>query len=383
MKKKKPKIRSASGIVKPSKAKVTKETAKALIPEAEKDEFSSTKVVKGNPSKAIRGIGGAIAKEKGIKSKSNTIMRAKTGTPQKALNELIKAGYQKASEKQNKINKEYRKERDRLRRRVAWFEKQGYNYEEEVVPPPLEGNASREEVEYLKALRGEVLKKMATSYTPKETPEPNPEEVEAISDISEESEVYEEETPTSDYISDFDDSGEEEDWDNSPEARAKRAEKYREMGLIPDEEDVTDPQEEYYKNNPERNFEIKGMIERGKLILKNVWKDIEVDQDEFLASRVDEEDDVFSIKQDAKARLFEMLLRAESLLGTDHLAIVIERNATAFKHAVNQVLYFFDSKDAERTQNETSSALTELSSILFSDDPYILMEENFGNPEDV
>lgn len=346
-----------------------KESVNELSHADEKPDKEHGRIKYRASAKAVAKKAAKSVKFSNPKSSKSAYQSAMTGTARKALKEAAKEPFRVADEKRKQLNKEYRKQRSLLIRRINNFEKNGYKFADTLVPPVLEGNATQEEIDYMKSLRKQVLRNMAVSFTP-QAPAHSEEPDEPI--ITEPDEPDEEDWATGDP-----DEEEIDDWTMSDEEH----DRIKKFPPVSDEED--DPQARYYRDNPDREIDYEEAVEEGRLILENIYADLEQNQASFLGSRLDDDSSIVYIKQDAAARIAAMLQEALHLMGEKALCIVLEENATAVKHAVTNALYFFDSKDESKTAEVTSSALTELSSILFQESPSTLMNENFGAPDNL
>ena len=361
----------SSNPFKSSREKRLKEMAKAVSNDDTPKEKSSVRQgLKGNPKKSLK-----KAIQQGsysdAKSKQTPYQNVITGTPKKALKGIINEGLRKNDEAQKALNKQYRIERDRLRRRVEYFKSKGYTFSDDIIPPVLDGNATKEEIDFLKAIRGAVLRKMATSFTPSGS--------EAIEEIEQEIVPINDEIEAVEEATDLAEEGEiDDDWEFSEEERQRAKDALHGFEQNHQQEPEESPQERYYRENPERKADYDAKVDEGRIILENVYADLDVNQRVFLESRLRDDSFELQVKQDAAVRLANAISTAISTFGEEAVCLKIEANAEAFKRAVNRALYFFDSKDETRTYFETEDALTEVQGILFAETPGLLMEMAFG-----
>lgn len=354
----KKKNNSPKNLFKTSKDKLIKE----IVENASGDDAKSAKspfrqALKGNSKKALKKTVQTFKKE-GSKGAKTAYQSALTGTPKKALKGIVS---ELLSEKENPaqkaLNKAYQTERDRLRRRVAYFREKGFEFSDTVIPPKLDGNATQEDVEYLRAIRGSVLKRMATSFTP-----PASEAEEILEEIEEITEPQD--------FSDFNENA----------------------ASVDDEIETSEetPQERYYRENPERMHDEKQSFEEGRLILQNIYYDIDR-QSRVLNDRLyggfgnpDENRDIFESKSYAAELLSEMLDDAIERLGEDAVCRLLEENAEEIKHAVDTILfdtYISAKHDTDEMVERQNSALLTVSNILNSDSPAELMRQAFGEAD--
>lgn len=361
----------SSNPLKSSREKRLKELAKAVSnDDAPKEKSPIRQGLKGNPKKSLKK---AIQQGKysDAKSKQTAYQNVLTGTPKKALKGIINEGLRKNDEAQKALNKQYRIERDRLRRRVDYFKSKGYVFSDDIIPPVLDGNATKEEIDFLKAIRGSVLKKMATSFM-----QPGSETVAEIEqEITTLNNELEDVEDAFDFTEEVEDSDE---WEFSEEERQRAKDALHNFEQNQPQEPEESPQERYYRENPDRKADYDAKVDEGRVILENVYADLDVNQRVFLESRLRDDSFVLQIKQDAAIRLANVISTAITMFGEDAVCLKIEANAEAFKRAVNRALYFFDSKDETRTYYETEDALTEVQGILFAETPGLLMEMAFG-----
>lgn len=370
---KKKKKSPAQNLYKSSKNKLLREMTENSFPEDTKSEQSQLRsALKGQPTKAVKQAvkSGGTA---GNKNKKTPLHAVLTGTPNKAIKELVKAPYAKAEEARKLLNKEYRKERNKLYRRVQYFKAQGYEFNDDIVPPRLEDNVTQEDIDYLKALRGTVLKRMATGFNPLSDGSDTTVEdiVDSIGGI--ESEQSEQADFTSSVLS-------KPSWEDAI------------SGAVDDEdiEPIESPEERYYRENPERKHDANGSKPENDLVLQEIYDDIN-SQPALLHARLKLRTEVqvqFYDDLRTQADELKMLLdEAAERYGYDALAQIVEANAEEMKHAVNQVLwlnlYIGNGETYDDILNKTSVAFTSVKSILNSDSPGALMREEFGDPDDI
>lgn len=376
----KKKKNSAKNLFKTSKDKLIKETVQSAYGEDAKSEKSPIRqALKGNPKKALKKTVQAFKSEeaKGAKTAYQNVL---TGSPKKALkglvNELLA---EKEDPAQKALNKAYQRERDRLRRRVAYFREKGFEFSDTVIPPKLDGNATQEDVEYLRAIRGSVLKRMAVSFTPPvNEAEEIAEEIEEIAEPQDFSDI--DETvgqSTGEFIGAV---------VSSTTSAADEIEAQEET-----------PQERYYRENPERVHDEKQAFEEGRLILQTIYEDL-AQQDAILNDRIyggfgnygaqyqdpEEVREIFDSKHYMADLLDEMIQEAIERRGEEEVCRLLEENASTVKNAVDTILFdVYISKthtfeDMEQRQNHS---LLVLSNILNSDSPADLMEQAFGEAD--
>lgn len=376
----KKKKNSAKNLFKTSKDKLIKETVQSVYDEDAKSQKSPIRqALKGNSKKALKKTVQAFKSEeaKGTKTAYQNVL---TGSPKKALkglvNELLA---EKEDSAQKALNKTYQRERDRLRRRVAYFREKGFEFSDTVIPPKLEGNATQEDVEYLRAIHGSVLKRMAVSFTP---PVDEAEEIaEEIEEIAEPQDFSDIDETVGQSTGEFIDAVVSSTTSTADEIEAQ--------------EETS--QERYYRENPERVHDEKQTFEEGRLILQNIYDDINR-QDEILNDRLyggignsgvvyadpDEIRDINDSKHYAAEVLEEMLDDAIERMGEETVCRILEENASEIKAAVDTILFdVYVSKghgfdDMEQRQNH---ALLVINNILNSDSPADLMEQAFGEAD--
>lgn len=367
-KKRKP---SAKNLYKSSRDKLVKEFVENSYPDDTKSEQSTLRQgLKGNASKAIKK---AIKSKKpeGSILKKTPMQAALTGSPNKAVKELIKDRFEKAQEAQKALNKEYRKELGKLRRRIGYFEGKGFQFDNDRIVPNFDGNATQEEIDYLKAIRGKVLKRMATGFEPPlvETDEvPVDEIVEATDGVIDEPRAEEmaETEETTDFTSD--------------EALTGSS------GYDYDEPSET-PEERYYRENTDRVHDDNGAMSEGELILQQIYSDINSEWDTIcgiLAEDINDEEvaEFANRKYGASQDLLQMLEEAEERLGRERLAQIIEENAETIKQCVQQILfdlYVSSGRDYDDVMTDTDASLLAVSSILNADSPQALMRQAWGD----
>lgn len=353
---------SAKNLYKSSRNKLVKEFVENSYPDDTKSEQSTIRQgLKGNASKAIKK---AIKSNKpeGSKLKKTPLQAALTGSPNKAVKELIKDRYQKAQEAQKLLNKEYRKELGKLRRRIDYFESKGFQFDLDRIAPKLEGNATQEEIDYLKALRGKVLKRMAIGFEAPlvETDEaPAGEIVDAVNDGE-------------DYT-DLDESG--LTWEETI------SDEHRDDVIPPLDEQT--PQERYYSENEDREYDDNGNVERGRLILQNIYDDFNVGQPEKLGSIINEDSNLYNYKRGAAQDFINMIEDCIERIGEDATCMLIEENAAEVKYHNEIIMYYIDSDGYDATVEVTEESLMQMQSIFEGDSPSLLMERVWGNPDNI
>lgn len=390
----------ARNLFKSSKKKLTIESVKNLYPEdVETKNSKLSAAIKGKSNKAIKQAVRNAHKNslssderKGLDNKKSPIHAALTGTPQKAIKALVQEPFRLAEEKQNSLNKYYRQERSKLLRRIAYFKKQGYEFDADAIAPPVDGKATDQQVQRMRELRGKKLRNMAISYTPvqKKT------ESENIS-IDSAQTVTTDATTDADIADAFlDDSDQigidytDDMFENDPNNFVDEAFNptfddlvYNEPDFsIPEYDEKETPQERYYKENPDIKFDgTDSRIDSGKTILQNAWSMI--NEEHLYLDTLPMNARNKDIKESAVEALTELLSKAEDALGQDALALILEKHAAEFNKAVERALKWRDSHDPDLTRSETSYALTQINNILFASDPALLTENVTGNPEDV
>lgn len=367
-KKKKP---SAKNLYKSSRDKLVKEFVENSYSDDMKSEQSTLRQgLKGNASKAIKK---AIKSNKpeGSKLKKTPMQAALTGSPNKAVKEFIKDRFEKAQEAQKLLNKEYRKELGKLRRRIDYFEGKGFQFDVDRILPNFDGNATQEEIDYLKAIRGKVLKRMATGFEPPlvETDEvPVDEIVDAADGVI--GEPRTEEITETEEASDF------------PSAEPSSGASDYDY----DEPSET-PEERYYRENTDRVHDDNGAMSEGELILQEIYSDInrqwEVIQENLGDDMFDDEVAEFANrKYYAGQDLLQMLEDAEERLGRERLAQIIEDNAETIKQCVQTILfdvYVSKKRDYDDVMRDVDASLLAVSSILNADSPQALMKQAWGD----
>lgn len=358
-KKKKP---SAKNLYKSSRDKLVKEFIENAAPDDAKSEQSTVRQgLKGNASKAIKK---AIKSKKpeGSTLKKTPMQAALTGSPNKAVKELIKDRFEKAQEAQKLLNKEYKKELSRLRRRIAYFEGKGFQFDVDRIAPKLEGNATQEEIDYLKAVRGKVLKRMATGFEPPlvETDElPADEIVDTINDDDVYTDLGKGGLSWEDIISD----------------------EHRDDVIPPIDEPT--PQERYYSENEDREYDDNGSVERGRLILSNIYDDFYVGQPEKLSYMIEENSDLYNYKRGAAQDFINMIEDCIERIGEDATCMLIEENAADVKYHNEIIMYYIDSDGYDATVEVTEESLMQMQTIFESDSPSLLMTRMWGNPDNI
>lgn len=365
-KKKKP---SARNLYKSSRDKLVKEFVENSHPDDTKSEQSTLRQgLKGNASKAIKK---AIKSNKpeGSKLKKTPLQAGLTATPNKAIKELVKQPFIKQQEAQKQTNKEYRKERNKLRRRVEYFKSRGYQFSEDIVPPHLEGNATTDEIEYLKELRGDELKRRATSFTP---PVVQQADVPASDNYEEIFEVPDEnigvDLETEDVIIDgksLNDILREDDYED----------------YTPEQPQT--PQERYYSENKDREYDDNSSVERGRLILQNIYDDFNVGQPEKLGAFIHEDSELYNYKRGAAQDFINMIEDCIERIGEDATCMLIEENAGQVKYDNEIIMYYIDSDGYDATVEVTEESLVRMQTIFEGDSPDLLMTRMWGNPENI
>ena len=358
-KKRKP---SAKNLYKSSKDKLVKEFVENAYPDDTKSEQSTIRQgLKGNASKAIKK---AIKSNKpeGSKLKKTPMQAALTGSPNKAIKELIKDRFAKAQEAQKLLNKEYRKELGKLRRRIGYFEGKGFQFDLDKIAPKLEGNATQEEIDYLKALRGKVLKRMAIGF---EAPlvETDEAPVGEVDDTVNDGEDY----------TDLGESG--LTWEETI------SDEHRDDVIPPIDEQT--PQERYYSENEDREYDDNSSVERGRLILSNIYDDYNVGQPEKLSYLIEENSELYNYKRGAATEFISMIEDAIERINETAVCMLIEEHASEIKHSNQVIMYFIDSQDEDETINQTEIALTDMQTIFEGDSPSLLMERVWGDPDNI
>lgn len=369
----KKKNNSPKNLFKTSKDKLIKEVVENVSGEDAKSAKSPVRqALKGNSKKALKKTVKTFKKE-GAKGAKTAYQNALTGSPKKALkgivNELLS---EKENPAQKALNKAYQTERDKLRRRVAYFREKGFEFSDDIIPPKLDGNATQEDVEYLRAIRGSVLKRMAVSFTPSASEaEEILEEIEEIIEPQDFADFNETVGPSTDEFA---------------EASVSNTVSAGDEIETPEET----PQERYYRENPERVHDEKQSFEEGRLILQNIYYDIDrqsrVLNDKLYGSfgNPDENRDIFESKSYAAELLSEMLDDAIERLGEDAVCRLLEENAEEIKHAVDTILfdtYISAKHDMDDMVERQNAALLTVSNILNSDSPAELMRQAFGEAD--
>lgn len=388
----KKKRQPAQNIINSTRSKRVKEAINAAYgDDAESKKTGAKQLIHGNTKRAVKDtVKNAYknAKKEGkieeVQSKKSPIQAALTATSKKALKELIKEPFRVEQEKQKALNKEYRKERNKLLRRIEYFTQKGYSFSDDIIPPRLEGNASANDIIKMRELRGKELKQKAISYT-----KPVSETYEDTDSV-----ILDEDTLIADAQTEIvdpekllaDEEDEEQDfYDKWYEDRSNRDDNIEPIWSdnFDDTDEYEDPQKRFYKENPDYQYAgHESEIEVGKTVLENAYAEIDRSTGYF-EERPYIREDIRWLKSDGRMALLETLSKAEDALGLDGLAYILYHNADAFHHAVIQVLYFFDSKDDGRTEMVQSYSLTEINNILFNASPDLLMAMQFGDPGDI
>lgn len=382
----------ARNLLKSSKKKLVIESVKNSYPDDTKSKNTGIQsALKGNPKKAIKQSvknsylqakkAGEIEK---LNNKKSPLQAALTGTSQKAIKALVQEPFRLAAEKQKALNKEYRKERSKLLRRISYFKKQGFEFNTDAVAPPLDGNATRQQIQRLHDLRGKNLRNLSTGFTPPQKADSDSslkKETETKTEIEKQVEAYSESEgiPYTDEMF-------ESDYENYVDTDFHPTFDdlvYDEEDSIYDEyEEIETPQQRYYKENQDRIYAgDDAKIKAGEAVLQKAWSMIE-GEDMYLSVMPMKRENK-EIKAEGAYALSEMLSKAEDSLGHDLLSLILQKHAAEFNREVDRVLKWRDSKDIDLTRSETSYSLTHINNILFSTDIALLTENSTGNPEDV
>lgn len=358
-KKKKP---SARNLYKSSRDKLIKESVQNAFPDDTKSEKSPLRQgLKGNATKAIKKAIRSKEAPKGSKSKT-PLQAGLTATPNKAIKELVKQPFIKQQEAQKALNKEYKKELGKLRRRISYFEGKGFQFDADRIIPDFEGNATQEEIDYLKAIRGKVLKRMATGFEPPlvETDEVP---VDEIVDTVNDDEVY----------TDLGEGG--LSWEDTI------SDEHRDDVIPPIDEQT--PQERYYSENEDREYDDNGSVERGRLILQNIYDDFNVGQPEKLGAFIHEDSELYNYKRGAAQDFINMIEDCIERIGEDATCMLIEENAGQVKYDNEIIMYYVDSDGYDATVEVTEESLVRMQTIFEGDSPNLLMTRMWGNPENI
>ena len=389
---KKKKKSIAKELITSSRKKLITETIKnASNEDAESKSSFQQSVLKGNPKKSIKqAIANSIEsdpkkikEEIGKEEYKKRIQKAKlaqavyTASPNKAIKGLILEPFRKEEERQKALNKEYRKERNNLMRRIAYFRKKGFEFDSDSIAPRLDGNAIPEDIQRLRELREKKLKNLATGFNPP-TPKTEAESPIDISTITE-PDGYD----GIDYTDDM--------FENDPENYLDEDDFHPTFDdlvfnddepFFPELEERESPSERYYRENSDRPYGgDDATIDAGLAVLNNAW-DMIRQQDSYLSVMPMREGNR-EIKEDATYQLSEMLSKAEDELGQEKLALILQKHAPEFNSAVEKALRWRDSNDVDLTRATTSYSLTQINNILFSYDPALLSEYSTGNAADL
>lgn len=391
----------AESALKSSRKKLISDLVETYSPDDAKPEITTTQsALKANPTKAIK----QLAKEplesqkrealkkldrkqynqavksgklKKIKSEKTPLQAALTATPNKAIKGLIQEPFRIAKERQIELNKEYRRERAKLIRRIGYFARKGYEFNAEEIAPKLTENATVEDIQALREIRGNKLRDLATGFTPPAVPNEAPISSE-ISELLEETGQMGIEYTDDMFETDPNNFIEEDDFHPSFEDLV-----YTEPEpFFRQHAEFETPQERYYRENGDRKFGgADSSVNRGEAVYANAWSTIR--GTDLHLSIHNSPQEVKNIVSDAAIAIGEMLAKAEDALGHDALVRLLEMHAEEFNHNIEKALRDYYRKTIYEVQNEVSFSLTQISNILFSSDSALLAEYSTGNPADL
>lgn len=382
----------ARNLLNSGKKKLIIESAKNVYPDDTKSKNTfAQSAIEGNPKKAIKKSIDNLYLQSKKSGKSDKLDNQKsvaqavlTGTSKKAIKGLIQESFRLADEKHKALNKEYRKERNNLIRRIAYFKKQGFEFNTDAIAPQLDGNATRQQIQRLHDLRGKNLRNLAIGFTPPQKTDSDDsfqKENETNAGIAKIVEAYSESEGIP-YTAEMFESDYENYVDTDFHPTFDDLVYDEEEPIYDDYEEIETPQERYYKENKDRIYAgDDAKIKAGESVLQNAWRMIE-GEDMFL-SVIPMKRENKEIKAEGAYSLSEMLSRAEDSLGHEALSLILEKHAAEFNYAVDRVLKWRDSTDIDLTRSETSYSLTKINNILFSTNIALLTENSTGNPEDV
>lgn len=407
---------TAKNLLNSSRKKLVTEIAKESLPDLQNSSNSVTQaLLKGKSSKAIKQSTADLLKQekkraieqmgeksyreavkrgelRKIESKQSLTQAVLSGSSKKAIKGLILEPFRVKELKQRELNKEYRKERGKLIRRIGYFKKKGFDFNSEEIAPRLSGNATPEDIQRLRELRERKLRDLAISFTPPTVATDSASQSDIITPLVE-SQI---EAGNDDFdLASIDDSipidYSDEMFENDPENYMEEDDFHptfddlvfnESESFFPELESKESPVERYYRENDDRTYAgDDATVQAGLVVLNNAWEMLN-QQDSYLSVMPMREANR-QIKEEAAVQLSEMLSKAEDSLGQEKLAIILQKHASEFNSAVEKALRWRDSNDIDETRAQTSYSLTQINNILFSYDPALLSEYSTGNPADL
>lgn len=143
------------------------------------------------------------------------------------------------------------------------------------------------------------------------------------------------------------------------------------------------PQETFYKEHPEAEFDNTEVIQEGKAILDNIYHELNIapthwnDADRYRNYNLE-------IKQEARDELARMIEMAINTYGENIVCMRLAyKGAESVNQAIRLVLYAVYEGRADKTENLTDGALEEVKSILSDGDFSFSIRYDFGDKEDI
>lgn len=253
--------------------------------------------------------------------------------------------------------REWEEEAYKLNNRLAYAEKRGYRFEDDIIPE-RPSRVTRADIEHLKNINRHRLEDYATSY---EYEDDYTDEIEE--DISE-PEPYE---PTYPESSDYDTSDdmyddEDEDEDNY-------------------EPEPYNPQEDYYNNDHDRDYDNDFPPTEGHTVIENI-RDMLGRQSYIIESDKWSTTENLRIKYDAATKISLALRVAIEELGEDNVARGIQTVGAKVVNDAADIALFLMYRDEAYTENMTIKNLDIVIDAFFAADPSKKMSYDYYTDDD-
>ena len=258
-----------------------------------------------------------------------------------------------AEKRLTKRQKEWEYQRYLLQNRLAAAEKKGAVFAEDIIPEKPK-RITQKSIEELKQIRGKKITARAIAILEKE-----PEKIRKKNVVDDEPiDVW------------FDYQPVEADY---PQEEIE----YPEINYTDTTDVETTPQETYYKENPEREYEPEVIADEGYNIIQNIWHEIGI-QDYKLDQDV--HPDILAVKYEGASQLAAYLQGAIDTYGEDVVARILQtKGSTVINTAIERVLYLLYKNSVDRTQTITDYGLAEIRDILFSNDTTASLRYDFND----
>lgn len=147
-----------------------------------------------------------------------------------------------------------------------------------------------------------------------------------------------------------------------------------------DDSEYEEPDQRYYRQNPEMQYNNTEDVSAGKIILENIRNELGV-QDFKLSANQYCWGNNYDIKMEAGLELSQMINGAITEYGEEEVCLRLQSSAKDVNRLVEEILYAFYMREPGVTEGRTNERMNIMRDILFADDIKSRMKYDFHDSE--